>query len=42
MDNLNEINMKEKIHNTIFNCYKDQLRKLNKLIDNKERDIQGL
>jgi hypothetical protein len=40
LSNLNEINMKETIHNTIFNCYKDQIKKINKL-DN-DNDIQGL
>jgi hypothetical protein len=41
MDNLNEINNKEEIHNTIFNCYKHQIRKINKL-NGLDNDIQGI
>ena len=42
LSNLNEINMKETIHNTIFNCYKDQIKKINKLDNDNDNDIQCL
>jgi hypothetical protein len=41
MDNLNEINNKEQIHNTIFNCYKVQIRETHKL-NGLDNDIQGI
>ena len=40
IDNLNEINNKEEMHNTIFNCYKEQIKTINKL--NALNDIQGI
>jgi hypothetical protein len=40
LSELEDKNNKEKIHNTIYNCYKEQIKTSNKLLS--ETDIQGL
>ena len=40
INELEDKNSKEKIHDTIYNCYKEQIKSSNKLLDYK--DIQGL
>jgi len=41
LDYESEINNKKEMHNTIFNCYKNQIRKINKL-NGLKNDIQGI
>ena len=40
LTNLKNVSEKEDIHNTIYNCYKEQIKKINKI--NYDNDIQGL